>query len=145
MSERRIAPTTTDLPRSTVAPLLRRNRRGDAGVEIDPRYAELRDRRLAATLAAEDLAELDGLDPLERLTCRTHRHWVHQCVSAPAHVFVVTGHRWCRRCERAADVAVDELTWNVAVTCPSCGRSPEGAATRQIVRTCRASLAAARG
>lgn len=87
----------------------------------------------------------DGLDPLERLTCRTHRRWVHQCISAQVHVFVVTGHRWCRDCECAADVAVDELTWNVTVTCPSCGKPPDGAATRQIVRTCRASLAASRG
>jgi hypothetical protein len=60
-------------------------------------------------------------------------------------VFVVTGHRWCRDCECAANVAVDELTWSVAVTCPRCGRAPDSAATRAIVRTCRASLAASRG
>lgn len=111
----------------------------------DPRYADLRDRRLAAVLAAEDAAELVDLNPLERLTCRTHRRWVHQCAHSEQHVFVVTGHRWCRDCECAADVAVDELTWEVAVTCPACGQPPAGAATRQIVRTCRASMAAARG
>jgi hypothetical protein len=116
-----------------------------ATIDTDPRYAALRDRRLADMLATEDLAELDDLDPLERLTCRTHRRWVHECISASNHVFVVTGHRWCRRCECAANVAVDQLTWDVTVTCPRCERSPEGAATRQIVRTCRASLAASRG
>jgi hypothetical protein len=112
---------------------------------IDSRYAALRDRRLADTLTTEDIDELDGLDPLERLTCRTHRRWVHECISSASHVFVVTGHRWCRRCECAANVAVDQLTWTVTVTCPRCGQAPECAATRQIVRTCRASLAAARG
>ena len=116
-----------------------------ATVDIDPRYATLRDRRLAETLSEEDLAELDDLDPLERLTCRTHKRWVHECVSSASHVFMVTGHRWCRRCECAANVAIDQLTWTVTVTCPRCGKTPESAATRQIVRTCRASLAAARG
>jgi hypothetical protein len=114
-------------------------------VAVDDRYASLRDRRLAAALTEEDRAERDGLDPLERLTCRTHRRWVHDCVSAPAHVFVVTGHRWCRDCQCAADVSVDQLTWTVTVTCPRCRRTPSCAATRQIIRTCRASLAAARG
>lgn len=138
MSEYRIS---TDVSRAAVA--LLRNRTRPAAV--DPRYAQLRDRRLAETLAAEDLAERDGLDPLERLTCRTHRRWVHECISSAAHVFVVTGHRWCRGCECAADVAVDQLTWTVTVTCPRCRRTPECAATRQIIRTCRASMAAARG
>lgn len=111
----------------------------------EDRYADLRDRRLAATLAAEDRAELHDLDPLERLTCRTHRRWVHQCAHSARHVFVVTGHRWCRDCEHPADVAVDELTWAVTVTCPKCGHAPAGRATRQVVRTCRASMAAACG
>ncbi|MGH3432955.1 MAG: hypothetical protein ACRDQB_08985 [Thermocrispum sp.] len=109
------------------------------------RYADLRDRALATALAADDAAELDGLNPLERLTCRTHRRWVHQCVHSAQHVIVVTGHRWCRECEHPADVSVDELTWAVAVTCPKCGVAPAGPATRQVVRTCRASMAAARG
>lgn len=109
------------------------------------RYADLRDRVLAEALAAEDAAERDDLDPLERLTCRTHRRWVHQCVHSAQHVIVVTGHRWCRDCEHPADVAVDELTWAVSVSCPKCGLAPSGQATRQIVRTCRASMAAARG
>ncbi|HEV2783908.1 MAG TPA: hypothetical protein VGX25_31360 [Actinophytocola sp.] len=117
----------------------------DAAAAVDPRYATLRDPRLAAALTAEDHAEHAGADPLERLTCRTHRRWVHQCISSASHVFVVTGHRWCRTCECAATVSVDELTWAVTVTCPRCRRPPDSAATRQIVRTCRASLAAARG
>jgi hypothetical protein len=112
---------------------------------IDTRYAALRDRLLADTLSAEDEAELHDLDPLERLTCRTHRRWVHECISSASHVFVVTGHRWCRDCECATNVAVDQLTWTVTVTCPRCLRTPESPATRQIVRTCRASLAASRG
>ena len=145
MSENRISPVTTDVSRSAIEPLLRRHRRDVVEYTIDPEYANLRDRRLAATLASEDVAEVGGLDPLERLTCRTHRRWVHECVSSPDHVFVVTGHRWCRQCRRAADVAVDQLTWNVAVSCPSCGSTPPGAASQQIVRTCRASLAASRG
>jgi hypothetical protein len=81
---------------------------------------------------------------LERITCRTHRRWVHQCVSSPQHVIVVTGHRWCRDCECAVSVAVDELTGDVTLTCPGCRRTPECAATRQIGRTCRASIAACR-
>jgi hypothetical protein len=119
-----------------------------ATIDIDPRYAALRDRRLADTLIAEDLAELDPiypLDPLERLTCRTHKRWVHECISSSTHVFVVTGHRWCRDCSTAANVAVDQLTWDVTVTCPRCLRTPTGAATRQIIRMCRASLATSRG
>ncbi|WP_233520340.1 hypothetical protein [Prauserella sp. PE36] len=142
MSERRTAQTTvTD---AAVTPLLRRDRhRGHRLAPVDPAYAGLRDRALAQTLTAEDAAEPNGLDPLERLTCRTHRRWVHECIASPQHVFVVTGHRWCRDCSTAANVAVDQLTWHVSVSCPRCGRSPEGAATRQIVRTCRASMAAA--
>ncbi len=116
-----------------------------AEVSIDPRYADLRDRHLATTLTTEDLAEQDGLDPLERLTCHTHRRWVHDCVHSDQHVFVVTGHRWCRPCQRPADVAVDQLTWEVTVRCPACGHPPNTPATRQIIRTCRASLAASRG
>jgi hypothetical protein len=40
---------------------------------------------------------------------------------------------------------VDELTGDVLVRCETCRRTPDTAATRQIVRTCRASLAAAQG
>lgn len=119
-----------------------------ATIDINPRYAALRDRRLADTLTAEDLAELDAidpLDPLERLTCRTHKRWVHECISSATHVFVVTGHRWCHDCQTAANVAIDQLTWTVTVTCPRCRQTPTTPATRQIVRTCRASLAASRG
>lgn len=140
MSEHRL--TTAEIPEAALTPLLRR--RNPAPITIDPRYSQVRDQRLAAHLMAEDAAEENGLDPLERLTCRTHRRWVHQCISSPVHVFVVTGHRWCRRCECAADVAVDELTWSVRITCPNCGNILDGAATRQIARTCRASMAAAR-
>jgi hypothetical protein len=111
--------------------------------DADPaRRADLRARRLAATLHAEDLAEETGLDPFERITCRHHRRWLHHCISSPRHVVAVAGHRWCRTCAAPAAVAVDELTGDVRVTCMRCGRSPEGRATRQIIRACTASLAA---
>jgi hypothetical protein len=111
---------------------------------VAARYADLADRRLAAALSTEDAAEEGGLDPLERTTCYQHRRWLHDCVSSPLHVIVVTGHRWCRRCECAVDVAVDQLTGDVTLTCPRCHEMPPGAANRQLVRCCRASLAAAR-
>jgi hypothetical protein len=115
-----------------------------APVRVHERYADLADRALAAALSTEDAAEERGLDPLERTTCYPHRRWLHHCVSSPLHVIVVTGHRWCRDCSRAVDVAVDELTGDVRLTCPRCHRMPPGPANRQLVRCCRASLAAAR-
>ena len=105
------------------------------------RYADLVDRRLAARLATEDAAAEAGLSPFERLTCPAHRRWVHQCIVSPQHVSPVTGHRWCRDCACPLTVAVDELAGDVTVTCPRCHHTPEGVATRQIVRACRASLA----
>ena len=48
----------------------------------DGPYADLRDRRLAARLAAEDVAEEAGLDPFERISCRLHQRWLHQCLAA---------------------------------------------------------------
>ena len=109
------------------------------------RYADVRDRRLAAVLAEEDAAEELGLNPLERISCRLHRRWLHHCVHSADHVIKVTGHRWCRGCSSAASVGVDELTGDVLVRCETCRRTPLCAATQQIVRTCRASLAAAQG
>jgi hypothetical protein len=105
------------------------------------RYADLVDRRLAERLATEDAAVEAGLSPFERLTCPAHRRWVHQCIVSPQHVSPVTGHRWCRDCACPVTVAVDELAGDVTVTCPRCHHTPEGVATRQIVRACRASLA----
>jgi hypothetical protein len=111
---------------------------------VAERYADLADRRLAVMLSTEDAAEESGAqDPLERTTCYQHRRWLHDCVSSPLHVIVVTGHRWCRRCSCAVDVAVDQLTGDVALTCPKCREMPPGPANRQLVRCCRASLAAA--
>ncbi|QXV56457.1 hypothetical protein CVV72_05120 [Amycolatopsis sp. TNS106] len=107
------------------------------------RYADLKDRRLALTLSREDLEEEHDRDPLERITCRTHRRWLHQCVSSPLHVIIVTGHRWCRSCSLALSVAVDELAGDVTFSCPGCGRAAPTRATRQLIRACRASLAAA--
>jgi hypothetical protein len=110
---------------------------------VADRYAELRDRGLAFALTEEDHAEQSWLDPLERTTCRLHKRWLHQCVHSSAHVIAVTGHRWCRDCECSATVGVDELTGDVVVRCTRCRRSPDGPATRQLIRACRASLAAA--
>ena len=91
----------------------------------DGPYADLRDRRLAARLAAEDVAEEAGLDPFERISCRLHQRWLHQCVSSPVHVVAFTGHRWCRTCAAPAAVAVDEWLGDVRVTCTRCGTAPE--------------------
>lgn len=108
------------------------------------RYAAVSDRALAAVLRAEDTAEEHhGLDPFERISCRLHRRWIHQCVHSSTHVVAITGHRWCRDCECAASVSVDELLGGVVVRCTRCLRVPASAATRQLVRACRASLAAA--
>jgi hypothetical protein len=107
------------------------------------RYRDVTDHRLATTLHAEDLAEDAGLGPFERSSCRIHRRCLHQCVHSPVHVVMVSGYRWCRSCETQATVAVDELTGDVRVTCQQCGLTPHGRASRQIVRTCTASLAAA--
>ncbi|MEU5846230.1 hypothetical protein [Saccharopolyspora shandongensis] len=106
------------------------------------RYEDLRDDRLANTLVREDAAvEREELSPHERLSCHVHRRWAHECISSPAHVIAVTGHRWCRSCEAEASVAVDEVSGAVSVVCTRCRTTPDSAATRQILRTCRASLA----
>jgi hypothetical protein len=107
-------------------------------------YSDVANRTLAAALAAEDAGERDGMSPFERITCRTHRRWIHECVVSPMHVVVVSGHRWCRDCRVAATVSVDQLLGTVRVVCPKCGCAPDSAATAQIVRTCRASMTAAR-
>lgn len=128
-----------------VAPL--RNRRDRHTLRpadhIDPRYADISDRRLAITLSQEDFDEDHDRDPMERITCRTHRRWLHQCVSSPLHVIIVTGHRWCRSCSQTLTVVVDELAGDVSFSCPGCGEAPPSRATRQLIRACRASLAAA--
>ena len=108
------------------------------------RYADVSDRRLVDVLVLEDAAEeREELSALERVSCHEHRRWAHECISSPTHVIVVTGHRWCRRCNAEASVAVDEVSGSVDVVCTRCRRTPDTAATRQILRTCRASLAAA--
>ncbi|MGH3450665.1 MAG: hypothetical protein ACRDQW_08015 [Haloechinothrix sp.] len=100
---------------------------------------------LPATLFAEDNAEEQlGLSPHERRTCPVHRRWLYECVSSPEHAIRVTGHRWCRRCDRPLAVAVDELGGTVTFSCTQCRRFPDSAANRQILRSCRASMQAAR-
>src|SRR5690349_19122737 len=73
----------------------------------DARYDRVRDRRLAAMLAAEDRAEDAGLDPFERISCRIHLRWLHHCIHSAVHVVQVSGYRWCRSCQSHAVVAVD--------------------------------------
>lgn len=107
------------------------------------RYADVADRSLAVLRHAEDAAEENGLDPFERITCRLHRRWIHQCVHSPARVVPITGHRWCRDCECPASISVDQLLGDVVIRCTRCLRVPATAATRQLVRACPASLAAA--
>jgi len=107
---------------------------GEHGLGVHHRYADLADARLAAALAAEDAAEEDGFDPHERTTCHVHRRWLHDCVSSPLHVIVVTGHHWCRRCACAVNVAIGQVAGDVSLTCPTCAQQPMNAANRQIVR-----------
>jgi hypothetical protein len=115
-----------------------------AHVSVVRRYADLADQKLATTLAVEDSAEKKGLSPFERITCRVHCRWVHECVVSPVHVVAVSGHRWCEDCAVPATVAVDQLLCTVEVRCPRCRCVPACPATEQIVRTCLASLRAAR-
>lgn len=100
---------------------------------------------LGAALEAEDQAEDTGwLDPLDRMTCRVHRRWIHECAHSELHVSQVTGHRWCRPCRRALEVAVDEITATVTVHCPRCDRGPTTRADARLIAACEASLTASR-
>ena len=100
---------------------------------------------LADALLAEDYAEENGfLDPLDRITCPAHRRWIHQCCHSDLHVSQVSGHRWCRPCRRALEVAVDEVGRSVALRCPKCDRGARTRADAQLVAACEASLTACR-
>jgi hypothetical protein len=77
--------------------------------------ADIAGLRLARALVTEDEDEEHGLSPHERTTCHLRRRWLHDCVSSPLHAIPVTGHRWCRRCECAGNVAVDELAGDVSL------------------------------
>ena len=99
---------------------------------------------LADALVAEDHAEETGfLDPLDRITCPVHRRWIHECCHSDLHVSQVSGHRWCRPCRRALDVAVDEVSRTVRLHCPRCDRGARTRADAQLLAACEASLAAA--
>lgn len=112
---------------------------------VSPRYADLADQRLARYLTAEDDAE-DGrrLLPDLRLTCTTHRRWLHDCVSSPQHVNTWTRARWCRPCKQELEVAVDHVAGRVTLTCPSCGRGAENVVDYVLVTSCETSLRLAR-
>lgn len=95
---------------------------------------------LDAQLASEDSAEealLLSAD--DRITCPVHRRWIHQCAASPAHVNLVTRHRWCRRCSLPLTVSVDEIAGTVTMHCPRCGDGSSPATTR-LIAACRASL-----
>ncbi|TWP50614.1 hypothetical protein FKR81_18505 [Lentzea tibetensis] len=95
-------------------------------------------------LASEDRAEDNGqISPDERLTCHVHGRWIHQCVSSSTHVNQVTRHRWCRSCNTALTVVVDELSLTVLMSCPRCGGG-RSAATTRLLAACRASISFAR-
>ncbi|OXM72380.1 MULTISPECIES: hypothetical protein [Amycolatopsis] len=95
-------------------------------------------------LVAEDHAEESGfLDPLDRITCPVHRRWIHQCCHSDLHVSQVSGHRWCRPCRRALEVAVDEVLGTVTLRCPGCARGSHTRAHAQLITACEASLTAA--
>jgi hypothetical protein len=97
---------------------------------------------LVDRLDAEDAAEAaELLEPDSRLTCHVHRKWIHQCVSSPLHAHPVTRHRWCRTCDTALTVAVDEFARTVSIRCPRCGDGGSPATTR-LLAACRASLLA---
>jgi hypothetical protein len=116
-----------------------------AGPSPQDRPAAARPALLASMLAREDRVEDDGgLDPTDRVTCRTHRRWLHDCVSSPVHSNPAIGYRWCRRCDHQALVAVDELSGEVAIHCGLCGRTPHSRANEELVDLCRRSLALAR-
>jgi hypothetical protein len=95
---------------------------------------------LHARLRHEDRAEeLGDLRVEDRLTCHVHQRWIHQCVHSSIHVNAVTRQRWCRNCELAMSVAVDEVAGRVTMCCSGCGRGPAGPALRVAV-SCGASL-----
>ncbi|MFC3456501.1 hypothetical protein [Amycolatopsis speibonae] len=97
---------------------------------------------LQARLAFEDRVEDMGvLDADDRVTCHVHGRWIHQCVASPIHVNPVTRHRWCRDCERALTVVIDELAGVVTMNCSRCGGGVSGA-TAHLLTACRASLRA---
>ena len=99
---------------------------------------------LATVLENEDRAECDGLSPFERITCRLHRRWVHDCVASPAHVVAVAGCRWCDDCAAPATVTVDHLSRTVVVSCDSCGCRLDAGLNGQLQRVCQRSLEASR-
>ncbi|HEY0452703.1 hypothetical protein [Actinophytocola sp.] len=110
-----------------------------------PTVTASRTATLADALVAEDHAEDTGwLDPLDRMTCRVHRRWIHECAHSELHVIPVTGHRWCRPCRRELELAVDEVTRTATVHCPRCHRGPTTHADTQLIAACEASLTAAR-
>jgi len=95
--------------------------------------ADVADIRLALALAADDENEDHGLNLHERTTCHLHRRSLHDCVSTPLHAIAVTrpplGRTVRVRGERCA--------------APAAGKLLPAQPNRQLVRACRASLAAA--
>jgi hypothetical protein len=83
----------------------------------------------AARLSREDDTEEEHMPSAhERSTCPVHRRWSHQGVFPPAHAIRATGHRWCRSCDAAIIIAIDEFT--------------DTAADRQVLQSCWSSLLA---
>ncbi|MFI6095716.1 hypothetical protein ACIA8G_09195 [Lentzea sp. NPDC051213] len=99
---------------------------------------------LATALEIEDRAEGEGLSPFDRITCRLHRRWMHDCVASPAHVVAVAGSRWCDGCAAAATVTVDHLSCTVVVSCSRCGCHLDDGLNEQLRRVCQRSLEVSR-
>ncbi|MFI6094844.1 hypothetical protein ACIA8G_04780 [Lentzea sp. NPDC051213] len=100
---------------------------------------------LAAVFESENRAEQVGLSPFDRITCRFHRRWIHDCVVSPAHVVAVAGYRWCGDCAAAATVMVDHLGCEVVVWCERCDRRLHDGPNEQLRQVCLRSLEVSRG
>jgi hypothetical protein len=99
------------------------------------------DWHLARVLSRENIVEeLGAIPSQDRLTCRLHSAWVHQCVALPGHAFPNAGDRWCLRCKGTASVTVDESRGKAAVLCSGCGKPPNGLLGRQMARACLESV-----
>ncbi|HYQ63393.1 hypothetical protein [Actinophytocola sp.] len=110
-----------------------------AAAPVNARHADLAGRRLATVPSGRDTAA-DTTEPRERIARHPHRRRSHPCVCSPAHVIAGAGCLRYRTRRRAVNIAVDELSAEVALAPTRSGGIPHGPATRRIVR-CRASIA----
>jgi hypothetical protein len=75
----------------------------------------------------------------ERVTCPVHRTWLYLCINSLPH----DASRWCATCGHPMQIAVDELSCNVSVTC-SCFDGDAPTSLAQVLRAaCHRSVKAA--